>query len=57
MHVYISLVFDAIKVDSVRTWSNSLCFLNVVDLSSKRESLKSMHMFWENVVFMIFSFA
>ncbi len=31
------------KVDSVLTWSNILFFLKVVDLSSKWESLKWMH--------------
>ncbi len=42
------------KADSVLTWSNILCIFYVVDLSSKWESLKLMHVFW--VFFMIFSF-
>ncbi len=36
------------KADSVLTWSMIfLCFLNTVDLSSKWESLKLMHIFWD----------
>ncbi len=55
MHVYISLIsliFDTIgaqqsEVDSVLTWSNILYLYNFVDLSSKWESLKLMHIFWD----------
>ncbi len=43
------------KVDSVLTWSN-IYFLNVVDLSSKWESLKWMHIFWDKGILNDFQF-
>ncbi len=60
-HVYLSDPWrdhaQQCKVDSVLTWSNILCFFfNVVDLSSKLEPLKLMHIFWDKGLLNNFQF-
>ncbi len=61
MHVNISDLWhdreQQSKVDSVLTWSNILCFLNVVDYVTNENRSNECIYFETNIIFMIFSFA